>query len=103
MADIHEQTLEHLLQLSRIDPDMPAERKEKLIRDLSKILDHFTELQEVPTDDLEPLAGGGFLSNAHRVDEERVVSDEEREKQRELSIRQFPDHENGYLKVPPIF
>ena len=102
MAEINEKSLEHLLSLARIEEADPK-RREKLLKDLSKILDHFNELNEVDTQDVEPLSGGTFLSDIFREDLEKYRSKEEYNSQREKSTGQFPQKENGYLKIPPVF
>ena len=102
MAEINEKSLEHLLSLARIEETDPK-RRAKLLKDLSKILDYFNELNEVNTQDVEPMSGGTFLSDIFREDSEKYRSKEEYDSQREKSTTQFPKKENGYLKIPPVF
>ncbi len=102
MAEINEKSLEHLLSLARIEEADPK-RREKLLKDLSKILDYFNELNEVNTQDVEPLSGGTFLSDIIRNDKEKYRNADEHKKQRDISINQFPKKENDYLKIPPVF
>lgn len=100
MADINEKILEHLFALSRIKPEQNKHKREKLLADIRNILDYFKELQEVDTSHTEPLAGGSFLSGVARKDEAAGKSSE---KQNDLLGGQFSEHENGYLKTPPVF
>ncbi len=96
MALIGKKELEHLADLARIE--LESHEKEKLLRDLEKILEHFEELKEVNTDSVIPVTGGTDLRNVLREDtiqENRLKPDEARDA--------FPDKERGYLKVPPVF
>jgi aspartyl-tRNA(Asn)/glutamyl-tRNA(Gln) amidotransferase subunit C len=102
MAEINEKSLEHLLSLARMEESDPK-RREKLLKDLSKILDYFNELNEVDTDNIEPLSGGTFLSDIMREDKEKYRDNEQHKLQKNISVEQFPRHENGYLKIPPVF
>lgn len=88
--------LEHLAALARIE--LHAHEEEKLLKDLEKILEHFNELKEVNTDNVAPMAGGTELKNVTRGDlvrEERLRG--------ERAVEAFPEKENGYLRVPPVF
>ena len=87
--------LEHLAELARID--LKAGEEKKLIKDLSNILDHFKELQALNTSDVLPMTGGTDLKNVLR--EDVLEKDSEIGKGKEA----FPEEEDGYLKVPPVF
>lgn len=100
---IDDSLLSHLFLLSRIKEETDPAKREKLLEDFSRILDHFTELNELDTTNVEPVSGGTFLSNVLRSDEVEVRSYEERMDQRKLSVEQFPHSQNGALKVPPVF
>ena len=102
MAEINEKSLDHLLALARMEEKDPK-RREKLLKDLSKILDYFNELKEVDTENVEPMSGGTFLTDIMRNDEEKYRDSRKHEEQREKSVEQFPRKENDYLKIPPVF
>lgn len=89
--------LAHIAGLARLK--LTEAEETKFLHDLGKILEHFDELQEVNTDNVAPMAGGTELTNVFRPD----VLDEERQLPREGAVKQFPEHENGFLKVPPVF
>ncbi len=95
--------LDHLFDLARIKREQDPARRKKLLQDLSKILDHFQELQQVNTDAVEPLSGGTFLTNQTRSDENALRDEIDVAAQRDTATKQFPDAEHGYLKVPPVF
>lgn len=86
----------YVAKLARIK--LTSGEEKKFSKDLGNILAHFQELQELDTQDVRPLTGGTGLKNALREDKERVL------KQDTLDYtKAFPDKENGFLKVPPVF
>ena len=94
-SEITKRELEHLSNLARIELD-PDEEK-KLLADLGRILDYFKELQELDTANVPPMTGGTDLKNVFRGDADRENTG------RGAGAAAFPDKENGYLKVPPVF
>ncbi len=104
MSNIDDKGLSHLFSLARIEEEKDKEKREKLLKDLEKILDYFSQLKEIDTENVEPMAGGTFLESVFREDSERnEMTDEERDEQREIIIDDFPEDENKKLKVPPVF
>lgn len=98
MDSFHEQSLEHLAkmaQLARLELD-PNE-KEKLLVELEGILGYFAELKLLDTSDVEPMNGGTGLKNIFREDEKRENTNTGE------GINAFPESEEGFLKVPPVF
>jgi aspartyl-tRNA(Asn)/glutamyl-tRNA(Gln) amidotransferase subunit C len=79
--------INYLLNLARMD--ITQDEKEKIANDLAKILDYVNQLQQVNTDNLEPMDGGTFLENICRFDE---IDSHKPNLQKE-----------DYFKVPPIF
>lgn len=94
---INEETIEHLAGLARIEPEKDPQKNKKLISDLSSILDYFEDLNTVDTEGVSPAVGGSFVKDAYRKDEAKDVSKES------LLKGQFPNSENGFLKIPPVF
>lgn len=66
---------------------------------LSSILDYVGQLKEVNTDGVEPTSQVTGLTNVTREDVVEKASVDEHER----IIAQFPQKENGYLKVRGIF
>lgn len=98
-GSIGKKELEHLAQLSRIEID-PKEA-DKLIADLSAILDHFKELQALDTSNVAPMTGGTDLVNIFRPD---AIEDGGRENTNQgAGVDAFPESKDGYNKVPPVF
>jgi aspartyl-tRNA(Asn)/glutamyl-tRNA(Gln) amidotransferase subunit C len=92
---ISKEELRHLAELARIELDPKEE--DKLLKDLGNILDHFKELQELDTANVPPMTGGTDLRNVFRGDTERENTNQG------AGGRAFPENENGFLKVPPVF
>lgn len=93
---ITKKELEHLAKLARIELDPKEE--EKLLKDLGNILDHFKELQALDTSNILPMTGGtADLKNVFRDDTERENTN------RGAGVEAFPEKENGFLKIPPVF
>jgi aspartyl-tRNA(Asn)/glutamyl-tRNA(Gln) amidotransferase subunit C len=92
---INKHELEHLAKLARIELDPKEE--EKLLKDLGNMLEHFKELQNLPTKDVTPMAGGTDLKNIFREDTERENTN------RGAGVEAFPEKEKGFLKIPPVF
>lgn len=102
MSHIDDKVLSHLFKLARIEEEHDPVRREKLISDLSKILDHFSQLQEINTDGIVPLAGGSGEQNVWREDVPEERSSADVSLPEELQA-QFPQKEQSHLKVPPVF
>ncbi len=88
--------LEHLAELARME--LHADEEEKLLADITNILKHFEVIQSLPTDNVQPMAGGTELTNALRADGERENTN------RGAGVEAFPEKTSeGFLKVPPVF
>jgi aspartyl-tRNA(Asn)/glutamyl-tRNA(Gln) amidotransferase subunit C len=96
---IGKKELEHLAKLARLEIDPNEE--EKLIKDLGAILEHFNELQGLPTDTIPPMTGGTDLINIFREDGEENGGRESTN--RGAGVEAFPESQDGYVKVPPVF
>ena len=96
---IDKKELEHLAKLARIELD--PQEEEKLLKDLGAILDHFKELQSLPTDSVKPMTGGTDLKNIFREDTEENGGRENTN--RGAGKDAFPEKERGFLKIPPVF
>ena len=95
MATISKEELRHLAELARIKLD--ASEEDFLIKGLGSILGHFEELRALDTSAVPPMTGGTDLKNIFRDDTERESTD------RGAGVEAFPEAENGFLKVPPVF
>lgn len=91
---ISREELRHLADLARIN--LVPTSEERLAHDLGNILDHFKELNSVPTDSVEPISGGTDLINSVRDDVPKTISEKSG---KEL----FPESDAGFLKVHSVF
>ena len=104
---INKKTLKYLAELSRIE--LKKESEEKLLKDLQKILAYFEELESVDTENIEPMTGGTIEKNIFREDaltqiNADNINENQRKNLRKSAItEQFPEEENGFLKVPAVF
>lgn len=94
MADLNKKTLERLAELARIE--LKAGEEAKLLKNLQEILDYFQELQTVNTDGVQPLTGGTDRKNIFR--EDKNTTDDTGK-----GVANFPENQDGYLRVPPVF
>lgn len=93
---ISKEEIRSLAALSRIE--LTEEEESKLQHDLGNILAHIGELQAVNTDNVMPLAGGSFLANQFRTDD-----DASNRIDNAVACAAFPESTAGFLKVPPVF
>ena len=94
-SPINKKLLHHLAELARIE--LVPREEERFLKDLQKIVDHFRELQTLDTEGVEPATGGTKLTNRFRGDADHENTN------RGAGRDQFPDEQNGYLKVPSVF
>ena len=100
---ISKKTLEYLAELSRIK--IEEKKEEKLLKDLREILNYFEELKESNTENIEPVTGGTNLENVFREDEfiEADLRGKPALSRAEGLIEAFPEKQDGFLKIPPVF
>ena len=84
--------VEKLAELAKIE--LTDKEKENLLKDMEGILGYVKQVQEVKLDDIEPEYKN---KNVWREDEEKesIFS-------RDLIINQFPDSQDGFVKVKKI-
>lgn len=84
--------VENLAELARID--LSTEEKEEILKDMGSILEYVKQIEEVNVGEVNPVYD---LKNVWRED---VL--EERDFSKELITRQFPESQDGFLKVKKI-
>lgn len=97
MDIIDKKTLEYLAKLGQIE--LGESEKSKLLKDTQEILGHFQELQKIDTTNVEAMSGGALIKDILRSDE----TDGQQPNINDNLIQAFPEKENNFLKVPPIF
>ena len=91
---IDKKTVDELAQLARLD--FKDEAKEEIINDLNKILDFVDKLNELDTENMEPLIYMSEETNRWREDEvkQTVTQDE--------GLKNAPKHDSDYFKSPKV-
>ncbi|MGM0368966.1 MAG: Asp-tRNA(Asn)/Glu-tRNA(Gln) amidotransferase subunit GatC [Bacillota bacterium] len=91
---LDQETVEKVAHLARLD--ITEEEQEKFTDQLSDILDHAEKLNELDTEDVEPMAHATDVNNVLRSDEvkESLTQDE--------AVGNAPDANKGMFKVPQI-
>ena len=89
--------IDHLLELSRIE--LSSQEKEKIALDLEKILGYVRQLQELDTNDIEPMTGGTLIEDICREDKIDVQKINGSKELKESASNLKDD----YFKIPPIF
>ncbi|MEI8174832.1 MAG: Asp-tRNA(Asn)/Glu-tRNA(Gln) amidotransferase subunit GatC [bacterium] len=84
--------VENLAELARIE--LSEEEKKELLSDMDSILGYVKQIEEVKVEDIKPEYK---VYNAWREDKL-----EEREFSKEIITEQFPDSQDGFLKVKKI-
>ena len=88
------EAVEHVAKLARLA--LTQEEKEKYARQLGAIIDHFNELQDIDTTDIEPMAHVLPITNVMR--EDAVVTPPGSA----VLLENAPARENGFFRVPKI-
>jgi len=100
---ITKKDVQHISKLARIELT-PAE-EEKIEKELSAVLGFVEKLNEVNTENVEPLTGGTDLVNSMRKDEilESVFTHEEKLERAAKLVKAAPEHKDGFVKVKAVF
>ena len=86
--------VEHVAKLARLE--LTEDEKVKFTKQLGDVLKYVEQMNEVDTTDVQPMAHAFDLVNVMREDE--VVSEQTKE---EL-MKNAPEEENGFFRVPKI-
>lgn len=86
--------VEHVAKLARLD--LTEDEKEKFTKQLGDVLKYVEMMNEVDTTDVKPMAHAFDFVNVMREDE--VVYEQTKE---EL-MKNAPEEENGFFRVPKI-
>lgn len=103
MADgriISEAQVAHVARLARLALD--ADEQRRLTEQLNAILTYMTQLNEVPTEDVEPTAHVFDLVNVYRADATRRRADGTKLDSQEAALSNAPETAQGFFVVPRI-
>lgn len=92
--DIGTKEIEHIANLSRIT--LTVDEKNTFAKQLTNILSYIEKLNELDTDEVQPMAYATSLKNIFR--EDKLKSSFSRQEILELS----PSSTNGFFKVPKV-
>lgn len=91
---IDKKTVDELAQLARLEYD--DESKTEMINDLNKILAFVDKLNELDTDNVEPLIYMTEETNRWREDEVKVTITQDE------ALKNSPKHDSDYFKSPKV-
>jgi len=91
---IDKETVEKVAHLARLE--LAEDEKEKMIEDMSKILDFMAKLNEIDTSGIEPLV---YMTNEINVVREDVVK---QEITHEEALLNAPKHDTDYFLVAKV-
>ena len=91
---IDKSTVENISQLARLE--LSEEQKEKMQGDLNSVLEWMDKLNEINTDDVEPLIHMSLETNVLRQDNPKQdISHEE-------ALTNAPKKDSNYFRVPKV-
>ena len=90
--------VENLADLARIE--LSLEEKQEILKDMKGILEYVKQIEGVEVGDLKPADNAVY--NVWREDLPASGGQIEREFSKELITEQFPDSQDGFLKVKKI-
>jgi aspartyl-tRNA(Asn)/glutamyl-tRNA(Gln) amidotransferase subunit C len=91
---INRELLDKIAHLSRLEFD--EKDAEKMMKDMTAIVDWVEKLNEVNTDNVEPLTTMSHEINALREDEVKTHLDHER------ALKNAPKKDQDYFRVPKV-
>jgi aspartyl-tRNA(Asn)/glutamyl-tRNA(Gln) amidotransferase subunit C len=93
--DINDETIDKLSDLAKLE--FKGEERDAIKKDLSRILSYFETLNELNTEDVEPLI---FMSDEVNVLREDIA---QTDITKEEALRNAPAKDSDYFRVPKVF
>jgi aspartyl-tRNA(Asn)/glutamyl-tRNA(Gln) amidotransferase subunit C len=93
--DINDETIDKLSDLAKLE--FKGEERDAIKKDLSRILSYFETLNELNTEDVEPLI---FMSDEVNVLREDIAHTDI---SKEEALRNAPAKDSDYFRVPKVF
>ena len=91
---LDESTVERIAQLSKLE--FNAEEKVAILNDMNQMLDFIETLQEVDTDNVEPLIHMSEDVNVLRADDAKTTISQEE------ALTNAPSKDSTYFKIPKV-
>lgn len=95
-SGISKEEVEHIAELSRIE--LSEDETQKFAKEISDVLGYVKQLQEVDTEGVEPIAQVTGKTNVFREDEMIDCGEEVKN----LIAKNYPDSQDGFIKVQQI-
>ena len=95
-SKVSEEEVRHIAELARIE--LTAEEIEKFTREISDILGYIVQLQEVDTNNIEPISQVTGKVNVFRED----IAEDSNEEKKNIMAQNYPDSQDGYIKVKQV-
>ena len=92
--EINEQTVDKLADLAKLEFD--AESKKGIVKDLNRVIGFIEKLNEINTDNLEPLV---YMSNEVNIMREDDVKHDITQQE---ALKNAPKKDSDYFKVPKV-
>ncbi|MFA7169525.1 MAG: Asp-tRNA(Asn)/Glu-tRNA(Gln) amidotransferase subunit GatC [Candidatus Paceibacterota bacterium] len=93
---VSEEEVRHIAELARIE--LTGEEVNKFTKEISDILGYVKQLEEVNTEGVEPISQVTGKTNVFRED---IAEDASQEK-KDIMVKNYPDSQDGYIKVKQI-
>lgn len=93
---VSEEEVKHIAELARIE--LTAEESERFAREISDVLGYVEQLQEVDTEQVEPISQITGKVNVFREDGILESSQETKN----IVAKNYPDSQDGYIRVKQI-
>ena len=94
MASINEETVTHLAELARIT--LSDKEKKEFAKQLSNILEFFSQISELNTENVKPTYHVLEMTNVFREDEPKESLPQD------VALKNAPQKEKGFFKAPKI-
>jgi aspartyl-tRNA(Asn)/glutamyl-tRNA(Gln) amidotransferase subunit C len=94
MSTIDEDTVQHLAELARIE--LSAEEKTEFTKQLSNIIDFFSQISELDTENVKPTYHVLDITNVFREDEVKESLPQD------VALKNASQTQDGYFKAPRI-
>lgn len=93
---VSEEEVKHIAELARIE--LTEEEVNKFTKEISDILGYVEQLKEVDTEGVEPISQVTGKINVFRED----VSEDASQEKKDIMAKNYPDSQDGYIKVKQI-
>lgn len=96
--ELPKQDVQYIARLARIE--LTPEEEEKFVRDLPGILGFVEEINQINTDNIEPITCGTLLENVMQEDE---ILHGDMQGKSDILLNAAPDKIDRYIKVKAVF